>query len=61
MRINAARGIEARAWAAGDPARVQIALGVIRATATVDEARAFAEALLIAAVEAAQGESRASR
>ena len=52
MKINAARNIEARAWPRFHPSTVQIAIGVIRATATPDEARAFAASLIAAADEA---------
>lgn len=51
MRVNAARDVEASAWPRFNPSRVQIRIGVIRVTATPDEAIAFAKSLVEAAEE----------
>ena len=52
MKVNAARGVEARAWARFGPPNVQIQIGVFRVTATPEEALAFADSLIHAAEEA---------
>ena len=52
MRINAARDVEARAWPRYQPPNVQIKIGVVRITATPEEALAFAEELIQAAEKA---------
>lgn len=57
MKVNAARGVEASAWPRGGPPHVHIKIGVIRVTATPEEALAFAEQLIDAAEEARRREA----
>ncbi|MHA0287031.1 hypothetical protein ACXYX3_11325 [Mycobacterium sp. C3-094] len=49
MRINAARDVAARAWPRFSPHTVQIAIGVVRVTASPEEALDFARQLTEAA------------
>lgn len=51
MRVNAARDVEAKAWPRYGPPTVQIKIGVIRVTASPEEAIAFAQQLIEAAQE----------
>lgn len=52
MRVNAARDVEAKAWPRFEPPTVQIRIGVIRVTASPDEAEDLAEQLKRSAKEA---------